>query len=78
MPVRYAIPVILFAAAAALPAFAQQSTVVAAIIIAFDCYLAQCWNLAAGYAGLFSLGHGIFLAIGAYTSTITMTIASGP
>jgi branched-chain amino acid transport system permease protein len=73
MPVRYAIPVILLAAAAALPAFAPQSTVVAAIIIAFDCYLAQCWNLAAGYAGLFSLGHGIFLAIGAYTSTILLT-----
>jgi branched-chain amino acid transport system permease protein len=27
-------------------------------------------NLAAGYAGLFSLGHSVFLGIGAYTSTI--------
>ncbi len=70
---RYALPVIVLAAAASLPAFAPESTVVAAIIIAFDCYLAQCWNLAAGYAGLFSLGHGIFLAIGAYTSTILLT-----
>src|SRR5665213_3352918 len=73
MSLNYAIPVIVLAAAVALPAVAPQSTVVAAIIIAFDCYLAQCWNLAAGYAGLFSLGHGIFLAIGAYTSTILLT-----
>jgi len=33
-------------------------------------FMAQCWNLAAGYAGLFSLGHSVFLGIGAYTSTL--------
>lgn len=61
------------AVAAALPLVAAQPTVVAAIIILFGCYLAQCWNLAAGYAGQFSLGHGIFIAAGAYTSSVLLT-----
>jgi branched-chain amino acid transport system permease protein len=52
------------------PLFARQQLVVAGILILFNCYLAQCWNLAAGYAGQFSLGHTVFLAAGAYTSTV--------
>jgi branched-chain amino acid transport system permease protein len=32
--------------------------------------MALAWNLAAGYAGQFSLGHSLFLGIGAYTSTM--------
>jgi branched-chain amino acid transport system permease protein len=58
------------ACAAALPLIARQQFVVASTLILFNCYLAQCWNLAAGYAGQFSLGHTVFLAIGAYTSTV--------
>ncbi len=56
--------------AALFPLFARQQLVVAGILILFSCYLAQCWNLAAGYAGQFSLGHTVFLAAGAYTSTV--------
>ena len=56
--------------AALFPLFARQQWVVAGILILFNCYLAQCWNLAAGYAGQFSLGHTIFLATGAYASTV--------
>src|SRR5689334_5585868 len=33
-------------------------------------YLALCWNIAAGYAGQFSLGHSVFFGIGAYASTL--------
>jgi len=36
----------------------------------YGAYICVCWNLAAGYAGLFSLGHQAFLGLGAYTSTI--------
>ena len=56
--------------AALLPLFARQQWVVGGILILFSCYLAQCWNLAAGYAGQFSLGHTVFLATGAYASTV--------
>lgn len=52
------------------PLFARQQWVVSGILILFSCYLAQCWNLAAGYAGQFSLGHTVFLATGAYASTV--------
>jgi len=33
-------------------------------------YLAQAWNIAGGYAGLFSLGHSAFFGIGAYSYAI--------
>jgi branched-chain amino acid transport system permease protein len=32
--------------------------------------LASSWNIAGGYAGMFSLGHGAFIGIGAYTSSM--------
>jgi branched-chain amino acid transport system permease protein len=56
--------------AAVFPFFVRQQMVVAGTLVLFSCYLAQCWNLAAGYAGQFSLGHTVFLAVGAYTSTV--------
>jgi branched-chain amino acid transport system permease protein len=61
-------------ALALLPLVLRQQLVVVAILILFNCYLAQCWNLPAGYAGQFSLGHGAFLAIGAYTSTVLFNV----
>ncbi len=33
-------------------------------------YLSTAWNILGGYAGQHSLGHGIFLGLGAYTSTL--------
>src|SRR5687768_16424044 len=33
-------------------------------------YLATAWNLIGGYAGQHSLGHAMFVGIGAYTSTL--------
>jgi branched-chain amino acid transport system permease protein len=56
--------------AALFPFFVRQQMVVAGTLVLFNCYLAQCWNIAAGYAGQFSLGHTVFLAVGAYTSTV--------
>jgi branched-chain amino acid transport system permease protein len=75
---RHSAPVLVLCAivvlaAAAFPAFVNQQLAVVGIVILLNCYLAQCWNLAAGYAGLFSLGHGVFIAAGAYTSTVLFT-----
>jgi branched-chain amino acid transport system permease protein len=67
---KIALIVAIVAVAAALPFLVRQQFVVAGILILFSCYLAQCWNLAAGYAGQFSLGHTVFLATGAYASTV--------
>lgn len=33
-------------------------------------YLAQAWNIAGGFAGLFSLGHSAFFGLGAYSYAI--------
>lgn len=63
-----AIAVVLLAALA--PLVAAEYLLTAATVVLFSCYLAQCWNLAAGYAGQFSLGHALFLGIGGYTSTV--------
>ena len=67
---KIALAAVAIVLAASFPLFARQQLVVAGILILFNCYLAQCWNLAAGYAGQFSLGHTIFLATGAYASTV--------
>lgn len=43
------------------------------IYIFMFAYFASSWNILSGFAGQFSLGHAIFIGIGAYTSTILYT-----
>lgn len=57
---------------AALPLVADDHILTAFIVALHMIYMAQCWNIAAGYAGLFSLGHSVFVGIGAYTSTMLL------
>jgi len=40
------------------------------ILVVLWAYLAQCWNICYGYAGLLSFGHAAFFGIGAYTATL--------
>lgn len=40
--------------------------------------LAMSWNLVAGYGGQFSLGHSIFIGIGAYGTAVLMVKANWP
>lgn len=35
-------------------------------------YYAQCWNLSAGFTGMFSLAHPVFTAAGGYTSALLL------
>jgi branched-chain amino acid transport system permease protein len=58
------------ALAAALPLVAGQHVLTVMIVGYHMAYMALAWNIAAGYAGQFSLGHSLFYAIGAYTSTM--------
>lgn len=56
-----------------LPLWMQSDYLYTAIINAmFLSYIALCWNMAGGYAGLLSLCHATFLGIGAYTSTVLL------
>jgi branched-chain amino acid transport system permease protein len=59
-------------AALMLPFGINEQLLTAAITALELIYLAQCWNIVAGYAGLFSLGHSLFFGIGAYASTVLL------
>ena len=37
-------------------------------------FLGSCWNIVGGYGGQLSLGHGTFVGIGAYTSTLLLNL----
>lgn len=58
---------------AVLPTFAGEYFLHIAILILLYAYLSTAWNIIGGYAGQHSLGHSLFLGIGAYTSTYLFT-----
>jgi branched-chain amino acid transport system permease protein len=68
--VRLALGLVALAAAAAAPLVAGQHLLTAFIVALHAAYMALAWNVAAGYAGQFSLGHSLFYGIGAYASTM--------
>ena len=59
-----------------LPYFADAATIRLLTTGLLFAYLAQCWNIAGGFAGLFSLAHPVYFAIGGYTSTLLLVHAS--
>ncbi|HTO13787.1 MAG TPA: branched-chain amino acid ABC transporter permease [Candidatus Binatia bacterium] len=67
---RLAAGVVAVVAAAAVPLVAGQHVLTALIVALHASYIALAWNVAAGYAGQFSLGHSLFYGIGAYASTM--------
>ena len=40
------------------------------ILIVFYAYICCCWNICCGFLGTLSLGHSLFLGLGAYTSSV--------
>jgi len=52
-----------------LPLVAGEYLLHMAVLILLYAYLSTAWNILGGYAGQHSLGHGVFLGIGAYVST---------
>lgn len=61
-----------------LPLFASGYLLSVAIICLYMAYLGQSWNLMLGYAGLLSLGHALFVGIGAYASAYLFTAYGVP
>jgi len=61
---------LLVAAAGVLPLVVGPHLLTVMIGALHMTYMALCWNIAAGYAGQFSLGHSVFFGIGAYASTM--------
>ena len=50
------------------PLFANDYLLTILILILYFAYVGQAWNLMMGFAGQLSLGHAIYVGLGAYTS----------
>ena len=60
------------AAATALPFVLTPYFIHVLIQILMFAYLSYCWNILGGFAGQLSFGHAMFMAVGAYTSTMLL------
>jgi branched-chain amino acid transport system permease protein len=67
MPIHAAIAAVVIAVAALLSRYADAGVLRLASEVLLAIGLAQMWNLLAGYTGLLSLGHQLFVGVGAYT-----------
>jgi branched-chain amino acid transport system permease protein len=68
------IALVIFAGALlALPWIASSYVLSVSIICLNLAYLGQSWNLMLGFAGLLSIGHALFVGLGAYTSAYLFT-----
>ncbi|MGE5151491.1 MAG: ABC transporter permease subunit, partial [Rhodospirillaceae bacterium] len=59
---------ILAAILVALPAFSGAYVLSVATLILYFAYTGQAWNVMMGFAGQLSLGHALFVGLGAYTA----------
>jgi len=59
---------LLIAVLLALPLFASGYIVSVMVLVLFAAYLGQAWNIMMGYAGLLSIGHALYVGLGAYTA----------
>jgi len=57
----------------AAPAFADRYLLTVLILVFYFAYLGQAWNLLMGFAGQLSLGHALYLGLGAYTAAALWT-----
>src|SRR5262249_38789835 len=71
--------VVAAAAATALPSLLTPYFIHVLIQILMFAYLSYCWNILGGFAGQLSFGHAMFMAVGAYTSTmLLLTLGLSP
>jgi branched-chain amino acid transport system permease protein len=54
------------------PQWLSENAVTLAITMFTLMSLAQAWNLLGGYGGQFSIGHGLFVGVGGYTTTVVL------
>ena len=65
---------LLLLAFAAAPVLADRYLLSVLILVFYFAYLGQAWNLLMGFAGQLSLGHALYLGLGAYTATALWTL----
>jgi branched-chain amino acid transport system permease protein len=52
----------------ALPLVASNYIISVMVLVLFAAYLGQAWNIMMGYVGLLSIGHALYVGLGAYTA----------
>jgi branched-chain amino acid transport system permease protein len=57
-----------FAALLVAPIFANDYLIIVLITILYFAYAGQCWNIMMGFAGQLSLGHALYIGLGAYVT----------
>jgi branched-chain amino acid transport system permease protein len=67
-PRQIAAIALLIALALAAPLFASAYLLSVLIVILFAAYFGSCWNLMMGFAGQLSIGHALYVGLGAYAS----------
>ena len=55
---------------ALVPLFASTYVVSVLIVVLFAAYFGQAWNVVTGFAGQLSLGHALYVGLGAYASAV--------
>jgi branched-chain amino acid transport system permease protein len=69
----------LVVALAALPALADRYVLSVLILVLYFAYVGQAWNLMMGFAGQLSLGHALYVGIGAYVAAaLWLHLGVGP
>jgi branched-chain amino acid transport system permease protein len=62
-----------------LPKFLSSYALGVFILVFYYAFLGQSWNILTGYTGVISLGHSLYVGIGAYTATyLAMTLGLSP
>ncbi len=70
---------LLLAALIAAPLAADRYLMSVLILVLYFAYLGQAWNILMGFAGQLSLGHALYLGVGAYTaSSLWVFFGIGP
>lgn len=64
---------VLIAVLLVLPFFAGDYVVSVMVLALFAAYLGQAWNIMMGYCGLLSIGHALYVGLGAYTAAALFT-----
>jgi branched-chain amino acid transport system permease protein len=69
VPLRGAVLLVaLFAGLLMMPRFAGDYLLTVLILILYFAYVGQAWNVMMGFAGQLSLGHALYVGVGAYTA----------
>ena len=59
---------ILMVALLAFPFYANDYLITVLILILYFAYVGQAWNIMMGFAGQLSLGHALYVGLGAYAA----------